>query len=75
MTKQTAILLREKSEFTKFQILFEIMRNQPHVKQKDIGTKLDLTTQAISKYFKKLAKDGLIEAGSERANYRLTPKA
>jgi putative transcriptional regulator len=74
MTKQTSILLREKSEFTKFQILFEIMRNQPHVKQKDIGTKLDLTTQAISKYFKKLTKDGLIEAGSERADYRLTPK-
>jgi putative transcriptional regulator len=74
MPKQTAILLREKSEFTKFQILFEIMRNQPHVKQKDIGKKLCLTTQAISKYFKKLTKDGLIEVGSERADYRLTPK-
>jgi len=30
-------LLRKKSEFTKFQILLEVMRNQPHVKQKDIS--------------------------------------
>jgi putative transcriptional regulator len=72
--KQQTILLREKSEFTKFEILFEVMRNQPHVKQKDISKKLDLTTQAISKYFKRLIKDGLIEVGSERADYRLTPK-
>jgi putative transcriptional regulator len=50
------------------------MRNQPHVKQKDIANKLDITIQAISKYFKKLTKEGLLEAGSERADYRLTPK-
>ena len=51
------------------------MRNQPHVKQKDISDKLCITIQAISKYFKKLTKEGLLEAGSERADYRLTPKA
>lgn len=50
------------------------MRNQPHVKQKEIGDKLGLTVQAISKYFQKLAKDGLLEVGSERADYRLTSK-
>ena len=71
----TSILLREKGEFTKFQILLEIMRNQPHIKQKDISDKLGITIQAISKYFKKLTKEGLLEAGSERADYRLTPKA
>jgi len=70
-----ATLLREKGEFTKFQILLEIMRNQPHIKQKDISDKLGITIQAISKYFKKLTKEGLLEAGSERADYRLTPKA
>lgn len=74
MSKQHIILLRDKSEFTKFQILFEIRRNQPHIKQKDIGNKLGITTQAISKYFKKLVKEGLIEVGSERADYRLTSK-
>ena len=68
-------LLRDKGEFTKFQILLEVMRNQPHVKQKDIGDALGITIQAISKYFKKLMKEGLLEAGSERADYRLTPKA
>jgi len=51
------------------------MRNQPHIKQKDISDKLGITIQAISKYFKKLTKEGLIEAGSERADYHLTPKA
>jgi len=73
--KHPDILLRDKGEFTKFQILLEIMRNQPHVKQKDISDKLGITIQAISKYFKKLTREGLLEAGSERADYRLTPKA
>jgi putative transcriptional regulator len=67
--------LHDKGEFTKFQILLEVMRNQPHVKQKDISDSLGITIQAISKYFKKLIKEGLLEAGSERADYRLTPKA
>lgn len=73
--KQQNILLRDKGEFTKFQILLEIMRHQPHIKQKDISDKLGITIQAISKYFKKLTKEGLLEAGSERADYHLTPKA
>src|SRR5512136_851889 len=68
-------LLQNKGEFTKFQILLEVMRNQPHIKQKDISETLGITIQAISKYFKKLAKEDLLEAGSERADYRLTPKA
>src|SRR4030042_3764105 len=72
--QQQTILLKEKGEFTKFQILFEVMRNQPHVKQKDISDKLGITIQAISKYFKKLTKEGLLEAGSERADYHLTAK-
>ena len=74
MAKQQNILLRDKGEFMKFQILLEVMCNQPHVKQKDISDKVGITIQAISKYFKKLSKEGLLEAGSERADYRLTPK-
>jgi putative transcriptional regulator len=73
--KTQTLLLRDKGEFTKFQILFEIMRNQPHIKQKDIADALGITIQAVSKYFKKLSKEGLLEAGSERADYRLTTKA
>jgi putative transcriptional regulator len=75
LRKPQNIFLRDKGEFTKFQILLEVMRNQPHIKQKDISDKIGITIQAISKYFKKLTKEGLLEAGSERADYRLTPKA
>jgi putative transcriptional regulator len=76
LPKQTQpTLLRDKGEFTKFQILLEIKRNQPHIKQKQIAEALGITIQAISKYFKKLTKEGLLESGTERADYRLTPKA
>ena len=74
-TKPQNRLLRNKGEFTKFQILLEVMSNQPHVKQKDVSDAIGITVQAVSKYFKKLNREGLLEAGSEKANYRLTPKA
>ncbi len=74
MRKPSNLILQDKGEFTKFQILLEVMRHQPHVKQKDISDKLGITIQAISKYFKKLTKDGLLAAGTERADYHLTPK-
>ena len=73
--KNQNLLLQNKGEFTKFQILLEIMHNQPHIKQKDIADAMGITIQAISKYFKKLTKEGLLEAGSGRADYHLTPKA
>lgn len=73
--KPRTSLIREKGQFTKFQILVEILRNQPHVKQKDISDAFGVTIQAVSKYFKKLAKEGLLEVGVERADYRLTQKA
>jgi putative transcriptional regulator len=79
MAKQTkqsnTRLLQNKGEFTKFQILLEIMRKEPHIKQKDISATLGITIQAVSKYFKKLSREGLLESSSERADYRLTAKA
>jgi len=72
--KNQNLLLQNKGEFTKFQILLEVMHNQPHVRQKEIADTMGITIQAISKYFKKLTKEGLIEAGSGRADYHLTPK-
>ena len=51
------------------------MRSQPHVKQKDVADAVGITVQAVSKHFKKLAREGLLNVGSERADYRLTPKA
>ncbi len=72
---QSADLLRNKGELTKFQILAEVLRNQPHVKQKDISDALGVTVQAVSKHFKKLVKEGFLETGVKRANYKLTLKA
>jgi putative transcriptional regulator len=68
-------LLRDKGESTEFQILLEVLRSQPHVKQKDVADAVGITVQAVSKHFKKLVRDGMLEVGSERADYRLTPKA
>ena len=73
-SKQPSILLRDKGEFTRFQILLELLRNQPHVKQKDISDKLGITIQAVSKYFKVLREEGLLEGGSIRADYHPTSK-
>lgn len=68
-------LLRNKGELTRFQILVEVLRSQPHVKQKDIADALGVTVQAVSKYFKKLVKEGMLETGVKRAHYKLTSKA
>jgi putative transcriptional regulator len=45
------------------------------VKQKDVADAVGITVQAVSKHFKSLVRDGLLEVGSERADYRLTPYA
>ena len=73
--KTSRNILRDKGKSTEFQILLEVMRSQPHVKQKDVADAVGITVQAVSKHFKKLAREGLLEVGSERADYRLTPKA
>ena len=45
-------ILRDKGEFTKFQILFEVMRDQPHVKQKDISDAIGITKSRLQAYSK-----------------------
>ena len=73
--KNPSNLLRNKGESTEFQILLEVLRSQPHVKQKDVADAVGITVQAVSKHFKKLVREGLLDVGSERADYRLTSKA
>jgi putative transcriptional regulator len=68
-------VLRDKGENTEFQILLEVLRSQPHVKQKDVADAVGITVQAVNKHFTKLSKEGFLEVGSERADYRLTSKA
>ncbi len=68
-------LLRNKGENTDFQILLEVLRSQPHVKQKIVADAVGITVQAVNKHFKSLARDGYLDVGHERADYRLTLKA
>ena len=66
-------ILRNKNLATRFQILVEIAANQPNLQQKEIASKLDVTSQAISEYIKEMVKDGwLLSEG--RARYRITQK-
>jgi len=65
-------LFRSANLATKFQILVEVAANQPDIQQRDIAERLDLSPQAVSDYFKELAKDGwLVSKG--RSKYRITP--
>jgi len=66
-----AQILRSKNLATKFQIMLEIAANQPNIQQKDIATKLDITSQAISEYVKELIKDGWLSSQG-RSRYRVT---
>jgi len=64
-------ILQDRNLTTKFRILAEIARNQPNIQQKDIARRLQVTSQAISKYIKELLEDGwLISDG--RSKYRVT---
>jgi putative transcriptional regulator len=63
-------VFKKKGELTKFQILAEIARQEPHLRQKDIAEKLGITIQAVSENIKGLSDDGFVEikAGSPRYN-------
>jgi len=45
-----AEVLRSKNLATKFQILLEVAANQPNIQQKDIASRLNITSQAVSEY-------------------------
>ena len=61
-------VLLDKGESTEFQILLEVLRAQPHVKQKDVAEAVEITVQAVNKHFKKLAKEGLLDVGGRRGS-------
>ncbi len=64
-------LLRNKNMATRFQILIEIAANQPYIQQKDIASRIGVTSQAVSDYISKLEKDGWISSHG-RSRYRVT---
>ncbi len=65
-------VFKNKGELTRFQILGEIARSQPHLRQKDIAEQLGITIQAVSENIKTLVEEGYMEIGDGRSNYKIT---
>ena len=66
-----AQILKSKNLATKFQIMVEIAAHQPNIQQKDIASKLGVTSQAVSEYIRELIKDGWLTSEG-RSRYRVT---
>ncbi len=67
-------VFKKKGELTRFQILAEIAKQEPHLRQKDIADQLGITIQAVSENIKSLTDDGFVEASKRPANYRITKR-
>jgi putative transcriptional regulator len=67
-------VFKKKGELTRFQILAEIAREQPHLRQKDIAKKLGITIQAVSENIKSLVDEGFVETGMGNARYKITKR-
>lgn len=68
------MVFKKKGELTRFQILAEIARQEPHLRQKDIAEALGITVQAVSENIKGLTDDGLVETGKGHVHYKITKK-
>lgn len=67
-------IFKKRGEMTKFQILSEISKQNPHIKQKDLSEKIGITIQAVSENIKILIKEGYITTPNGRAPYKITSK-
>lgn len=67
-------VFKKKGELTRFQILAEIAKQQPHLRQKDIAEKLGITIQAVSENIKSLTDDGFVEIREGTARYHITKR-
>ncbi|WP_414468627.1 winged helix-turn-helix transcriptional regulator [Methanobacterium sp. ACI-7] len=65
---------KKKGELTRFQILAEIAKNQPHLRQKDIAEKLGITIQAVSENIKSLTDEGFVEIREDQVRYHITKR-
>jgi len=63
----------KKRNITELQILSEIVRKQPHIKQKEIADVLGITVQGVSEHIRNLLKKGYIKSRG-RGEYILTDK-
>jgi len=67
-------VFKKKGELTRFQILAEIAKTQPHLRQKDIAEKLGISIQAVSENIKSLTDDGFVEIRGDRIRYHITKR-
>ncbi|MDR2830965.1 MAG: winged helix-turn-helix transcriptional regulator [Methanobrevibacter sp.] len=64
--------VKYRGEMTKFQILYEISKREPHLRQKDISERLGITIQAISEQIKSLIEEGYLATADGKSPYSLT---
>lgn len=65
---------KKRGALTHFQILSEISKQDPHIKQKDLAQKLGITIQAVSENIKTLIELGYITSKDGRSPYKITQK-
>jgi len=65
---------KKRGALTHFQILSEISKQDPHLKQKDLANKLGITIQAVSENIKTLTEEGYITSKDGRSPYKITQK-
>lgn len=67
-------VFKKRGALTHFQILSEISKQEPHLKQKDLAQRLGITIQAVSENIKTLTELGYITSKEGRAPYKITQK-
>ncbi|KZX16804.1 MarR family protein [Methanobrevibacter cuticularis] len=67
-------IFKKRGAMTHFQILSEISKQEPHLRQKDIAERLGITVQAVSENIKSLIDDELITSKDGRSPYKITQK-
>ena len=65
---------KKRGALTHFQILSEISKQDPHLKQKDLAETLGITIQAVSENIKTLIELGYITSKDGRSPYKITQK-
>ena len=65
---------KKRGSLTHFQILSEISKQDPHLKQKDLAEALGITIQAVSENIKILINEGYITSKDGRSPYKITQK-
>lgn len=65
---------KKRGALTHFQILSEISKQNPHLKQKDLAKTLGITIQAVSENIKTLIEQEYITSKDGRSPYKITQK-